>query len=58
MLVGFVLFSTKSKKEQTPRQSCGTRWRAFFAVRKQHTKQVTPVEGCAPGPLLFSFFAA
>ena len=32
----------------TPRQSCGTRLHAFFAVRKQHTKQVTPVEGQHP----------
>jgi len=29
----------------TPRQSCGTWLRAFFPVRKQHTKQVKPGEG-------------
>jgi hypothetical protein len=33
------------KKHQTPLQSCGTRLRAFFAVRKQHIIQVKPVEG-------------
>jgi hypothetical protein len=45
---GLLFFSTKSKKQQTPRQSCGTQVRAFFAVRKQCSPQVTLVEGCAP----------
>jgi hypothetical protein len=44
ILVGFVVFSTSSKKQQTPLQSCGTLLRAFFAVRKQSPPQVTPVE--------------
>jgi hypothetical protein len=48
ILVRSGVFSTKSKKHQTPRQSCGTRLRAFLAVRKQHTKQETPVEGGHP----------
>ena len=48
ILVGFVVFSTKSKKQQTPLQSCGTQLRVFFTVRKQHTKQVKPVEGGNP----------
>jgi hypothetical protein len=43
--VGFAGFSTKSKNQQTPLQSCGTRLHAFFAVRNQHTVQVKPVEG-------------
>jgi hypothetical protein len=46
--VGCVGFSTKSKNQHTPLQSRGTRQRAFFAVRKQHTKQVTPVEPARP----------
>ena len=45
ILVGFLVFSTKSKKQETPRQNCGTRLHAFFAVRKQHPTQVKPVEG-------------
>jgi hypothetical protein len=45
ILVGFVgFFDFIEKKQQTPLQSRGTRLRAVFAVRKQHTKQVTPVE--------------
>jgi hypothetical protein len=38
-------FRLRRKKQHTPRQSCGTRLRAFFAVRNQHTKQVKPGEG-------------
>jgi len=34
----------RSRKTQTPLQRCGTRLRTVFAVGKQHTKQVTPVE--------------
>jgi hypothetical protein len=49
ILVGCVGFSTSSKNQHTPLQSRGTRQRAFFAVRKQHTKQVTPVEDKKPG---------
>jgi hypothetical protein len=45
ILVGCIVFSTSSKTQYTPRQSCGTRLRAVFAVRNQHTVQVTPVEG-------------
>jgi hypothetical protein len=48
MIVGYVVFSTKSKNQHTPLQSRGTLLRAFCAVRKQHTKQVTPVEGVNP----------
>jgi hypothetical protein len=48
MIVGYVVFSTKSKNQHTPLQSRGTLLRAFCAVRKQHTKQVTPVEGLQP----------
>jgi hypothetical protein len=48
ILVGGIVFSTTSKNQQTPRQSRGTRLHAFFAMRKQHTKQVTPVEGHSP----------
>jgi hypothetical protein len=36
----------------SPLQSCGTLLRAFFAMRKQHTKQVTPVESITPDPLV------
>jgi hypothetical protein len=43
--VGYGIFSTKSKKYHTPRQSGGTLLRAFFVVRKQSPPQVTPVEG-------------
>jgi hypothetical protein len=46
--VGCLRFSTSSKNQQTPRQSCGTRQRAFFAVRKQSLPQVKAVWGCAP----------
>jgi hypothetical protein len=45
ILVGFVGFSTSSKNQQTPRQSCGTQVRVFFAMRKQYTIQVKSVEG-------------
>jgi hypothetical protein len=48
ILVGFVVFSTKSKKRHTPIQSPGTRLGVFFAVRKQSPPQVTPVEGLRP----------
>jgi hypothetical protein len=48
ILVGYVGFSASSKNQHTPLQSRGTRQRAFFAVRKQHTKQVPPVEGLQP----------
>jgi hypothetical protein len=51
-----VPISTSSKKHQPPLQSRGTWPRAFFAVRKQHTVQVKPVEGAAPGPLFVLFF--
>jgi len=47
---GVCCFFDFVEKQQTPRQSCGTRLRAFFAVRKQHTKQVTPVETLNPEP--------
>ena len=48
ILVGCIVFSTTSKKQYTPLQSCGTQLRAFFTVRKQHTIQVKPVEGFTP----------
>jgi hypothetical protein len=51
-----MVFSTSSKKPYTPREWAGTRQRAVFAVRNQHTVQVKPVEGAAPGPFLFWFF--
>jgi hypothetical protein len=35
ILVGFVGFSTKSKKPYTPPEWAGTILRAFFALRKQ-----------------------
>jgi hypothetical protein len=41
---GWCFFDFVEKNQQTPLQSRGTRLRAVFAVRKQHTKQVTPVE--------------
>jgi NAD(P)-dependent dehydrogenase (short-subunit alcohol dehydrogenase family) len=44
MIVGYVVFSTSSKKRHTPLQSPGTRLRVFFALRKQCSSQVTPVE--------------
>jgi hypothetical protein len=47
--VFFFFFKKKKKKKQhTPLQSCGTQLRAFFAVGKQHTIQVKPVEGAMP----------
>jgi hypothetical protein len=45
---GFVFSPNHPPPHQTPLQSRGTRQRAFFAVRKQHTKQVTPIEVSAP----------
>jgi hypothetical protein len=46
--VGCMVFSTKSKKPYTPLEWAGTRQRAVFAVRNQHTVQVKPVEGPCP----------
>jgi hypothetical protein len=46
--VGFLFFSTSSKKTETPPEWFGTRQHAFFAVRKQHKNHVTPVEGRNP----------
>jgi hypothetical protein len=43
-----MVFSTKSKKTYTPLEWAGTRQRAVFAVRNQHTVQVKPVEGQHP----------
>jgi hypothetical protein len=43
-------FRRSRKKQHTPLQSCGTRLRAVFAVRKQHTIQVKPGEGSPPIP--------
>ena len=72
ILVGFVVFSTSSKTQQTPRQSYGTQLRVFFTVRKQHTTtgetcwgqhsirmKFTLIShwGAAPGPFLFWGFA-
>jgi hypothetical protein len=48
ILVGFVVFTATPQKPHTPLQSPGTRLRAFFAVRNQHTVQVNPIEGCVP----------
>ena len=56
MMVGCVGFSTTSKNQHTPLESCGTRLRAVFAVCKQHTRQVKPV-WCANGKPLFHFTA-
>ena len=50
MIVGYVVFSTKSKKRHTPRQSPGTRLRVFFALRKQCSPQVTPGDPQTPLP--------
>jgi hypothetical protein len=47
-VVFFFFSTTKKKKKKTPRQSCGTLLRAFFAVRKQSPPQVTPVDGLQP----------
>jgi hypothetical protein len=46
--VGFVVFSTSSKKLQTPPEWVGTLLRTFFALRKQSIPQVTPVEEISP----------
>jgi hypothetical protein len=45
MLLERAICLRRAKNANTPPEWAGTLLRAFFAVRKQHKKQVKPVEG-------------